>query len=203
MHRVYYVLLSSSLIFACGCDLNVKPVPIVVAPAPSTDDLPLVPHPEYENWSNFPVGTTVIRKDNLASMEGAVILHTTLRLAKKSDDGVTIESLTAIERDNARQESDVATTDYPAQFRLPKGMAIEQFQLPTPKAKRVGKETLTLNSREYETEVFTFEDQSEAGPVDVKLWRSNDVPGRQAKKEIVDRKGIVLSSSNVVEIIEP
>jgi len=203
MHRVYWALGLACLFSACGCDFDVKPVSVVVPAPPSLDDLPLAAHPEYDNWSKFPVGTKVVRKDNLASAEGEVILHTTLKLAKKSEQGVTIETQTAIERDGARQESDVSSADYPAQFRLPKGMAIEQFQLPMLKAKQIDSEKLLVIDKEQEMEVFTFEDQSEAGPVDVKLWRSDEVPGRQVKKEIVDRKGLVLSSSNIVEIVKP
>lgn len=203
MHRFYRAFGLVCLLTLCGCDANVKPVPVVVAPPPSLDDLPLVVHPEYDNWSKFPVGTEVIRKDNLASSEGEVILHTALRLAKKSDDGVTIETLTAIERDGVRQESDVTSADYVAKFRLPKGMELEQFQLPALKAKRVGEEKVTVADQEVVCEVFGFEDQSEAGPVDVTLWRSSEIPGRQVKKEIVDRKGVVLSSSRISAIVQP
>lgn len=186
-----------------GCDVAVKIAPVVVPPPPSLDDLPLVAHPEYDNWSHFPVGTQVVRKDDLASSDGKVQLHTTLKLAKKSETSITVESKTSIERDGVRNESDITSSDYPAQFRLPKGMTIEQFQLPNLKAVRAGNETLTVGEKELETEIFTFQDQSEAGPVDVKLWRSNAVPGRQVKKEIVDRKGVVLSSSTIVEIKVP
>ncbi len=203
MHRVYWAFSFVCLLSLCGCDVNVIPAPVVVPPPPSLDDLPLVAHPEYDNWSNFPIGTTVIRKDNLACVECEVFLHSSLRLVKKSDDGVTIETLTAIERDGARQQSDITSADYVAKFRLPKGMELDQFQLPTLKAKLVGEEKLTVGDQEVQCEVFGFEDQSEAGPVDVKLWRSSEIPGRQVKKEIVDRKGVVLSSSNIVEITKP
>ncbi len=191
------------LCFVSGCGGGTSVTPVVVPPPPSLDDLPLVAHPEYDNWSRFPEGTKVIRKDDLASTDKSVVLHTTLVLAKKSDKGVTIESQTAIEREGVREESDPTETEYPAQFRLPKGFTIEQFQLPTLKAKKTGDETLVVAGKEYATEVYTFQDQSEAGPVDVKLWRSSDIPGRQVKKEIVDRKGVVLSSSNVVEVATP
>lgn len=203
MQRVFWSLSIMFLLSFCGCGFDVKPVPVVVPPAPSLDDLPLVAHPEYDNWSKFPAGTTVTRRDKLASTEGEVTLHTTLRLAQKSDTGVTVETQTAIEREGVREESDVTSSEYPAQFRLPKGMELAQFQLPAMKAERVAEETLKVGDQELKCEVFTFQDQSEAGPVDVKLWRSNEFPGRQVKKEIVDRKGTVLSSSNVVDIKLP
>ena len=183
-----------------GCDSPYASAPVVVAEAPSLVDLPLVAHPEYENWSRFAEGTQVVRKDNLASTDGEAILYTTLRLAKKTDAGVTIESQNAIVRKGERQESDPVTAEYAAQFRLPKGMELEQFQLPTLKAKKVREETVKVADQEYNTEVFTFQDQSESGPVDVTLWRSNEFPGRQVKKEIVDKQGVMLSSSTIAEI---
>ena len=147
MQRVFWSLSIMFVLSLCGCGFDVKPVPVVVPPPPSLEDLPLVAHPEYDNWNKFDVGTTVIRKDNLASAEGKVFLHTTLRLASKSETGITVESKTAIERDGVREESDVTSSEYPAQFRLPKGMELAQFQLPTMKAERVAEESLTVGDQ--------------------------------------------------------
>lgn len=196
-----YVLVCAIWLSACwlGCS---KPEAFVPE-APSRADLPLVPHPEYANWSQFPVGTTVLRKDVLASEKGDEYLYTTLKLAAKSEKSITLETQTAIERNGERTESDLNTLEYPAEFRLPKGMAIEQFEAPTPKAKKVGVEKLTVADSEYVLDVYTYEDQSEAGPVDVKVWRSPLIPGLQAKKEIVDRQGVVLSASTTIEINKP
>jgi hypothetical protein len=196
MIRVTVLITVLCLIVTSGCESKTAPVAV---PRTSLEDLPLVPHPEYDNWSKFKVGTKVVRKDKLASTDGEVLLYTMLRLAEASDSGVVIETQTAIERNGTREDSDLNSVDYPAKFRLPKGMSVEQFQLPALKAVKSGEEQLSVAGKEYATEIFTFQDQSEAGPVDVTLWRSVDFPGRQLKKEIVDRKGLVLSSSTIVE----
>lgn len=203
MTRVFCLLVATCLLFASGCDTFQKPAPVIVAAPPSLEDLPLVAHPEYENWSKFPVGTRVVRKDTLASSEGDVTLHTTLKLTAKSEANITLETQTAIERSGNRQDSDLNSVEYPAQFRLPKGMTIEQFQLPALKAQKMDVEMITVAGKVYTAEVYRFEDQSEAGPVDVTLWRSSEIPGRQAKKEIIDRKGLMLTSSNLIEFHTP
>ena len=149
------------------------------------------------------MGTRVVRKDVLASPTEDRFLYTTLRLAEKSDTMLALETQTAIEQAGERIESDVNRVEYPATFRLPTGMKVEQFELPSLKAKLVRAENLQVGGRQVETEVFQFEDTTEAGPVDVTLWRSSTIPGRQVKKEIVDRNGIVLSSSEILEIAEP
>lgn len=195
--------LLSCAVLICVCWLGCSKPVASVPEAPSRTDLPLVPHPEYANWSQFPVGTTVLRKDVLASEQGDDFLFTTLKLAAKSEKSIQLETQTAIERNGERTDSDVNTFEYPAQFRLPKGMSIEQFAAPTPKAKKVGNEKLVVADVEYELEVYTYEDQSEAGPVDVKVWRSSLIPGLQAKKVIVDRQGVVLSASTTTEINTP
>ena len=184
----------------CGAASSVSPI----AATSSVDEArPQVSHPEYANWSRFPVGTRVVRKDVLASPAGDRFLYTTLRLAQKSNAMVILETQTAIEQAGERIESDINRVEYPAKFRLPSGMQSEQFDLPSLKAKLVGAESLQVGGREVETEVFQFEDTTEAGPVDVTLWRSSTIPGRQVKKEIVDRNRIVLSSSEILEIAEP
>lgn len=200
MNRVTVLIAALCLFVASGCETKVQPV---VVPQVSLEDLPLVSHPEYDNWSKFEVGTQVVRQDKLASSDGDVLLYTKLRLAQKSDAGIVVETQTAIERNGVREDSDLNSVDYPAKFRLPKGMSIEQFQLPALKAKKSGEEKLVVADKEYVVEVFTFEDQSEAGPVDVTLWRSLEFPGRQLKKEIIDRKGLVLSTSTISELKNP
>lgn len=183
----------------CGCD---QPATTYVPPKVNQDHLPLVAHPEFSNWSRFPVGTTVIRQDTLAGKQKK-FLHTTLKLVEKSTAGVKLQSQSAIETDGVRVDKDAMFVEYPALFRLPDGMVMEQFLIPAADAIKVGNEKWTLAAKDFQTEVYTFEDQSEAGPVDVRTWVSNEIPGRQAKKEIVDRKGVVLSSSVTVAIIQP
>ncbi len=198
LHGIY--ALSSVLLCAAmqtGCERAPASASNSLPPAKK---LPLAPHPEYANWSQFPVGTEIVRKDTLASVNGSTFLFMRLRLIEKNDQRVVLESQSAIEQNGKRQDSDVNQANYPATFEIPEGMKIEQFEAPALKAERQDNEKLQILGREIDCEVYRFVDQSEAGPVDVVLWRSQRIPGRQVRKIITDRNGLVLSSSDLMHI---
>jgi hypothetical protein len=69
------------------------------------------------------------------------------------------------------------------------------------KAKLSGEETRSACGREYQTELFTWDERNEAGPMTVKLWRTDDIPGRMLRQEINGRNHE--SIEEVVEIIQP
>jgi hypothetical protein len=171
--------------------------PGYVAPA-STDDLPLVDHPEYVAWSRFPVGASVVRKKEVTNDKDAVRVTTTLRLAQKTAEKVVVESQVTIERSGqARVENPPLKLDFPAKFRLPAGMQLEQFALPSLAAKPAGEETRQAAGREFQTQLFTWDERNEAGPMAVKYWRSDDVPGRMIRQEISGR-----TQTSVEEVVE-
>jgi hypothetical protein len=64
-------------------------------------------------------------------------------------------------------------------------MTAEFFQLPSQKAKRVAEEELEIAGRKIQAEVFEWTESNETGPMQVKLWRSNDIPGRIARQEML------------------
>src|SRR5262245_47129 len=112
--------------------------PGYVAPA-STDHLPLVDHPEYAAWSRFPIGAGVVRKKEVTNEFGTVRVTTTIRLADKTADKVVVQSQIAVDRPGeALVENPPQTAEFPAKFRLPSAMKLEQFALPSLKAKLVG-----------------------------------------------------------------
>jgi hypothetical protein len=194
----------SVILLTCGLLAGCTPTPttVVVPPKKNTTG-PMVAHPEYANWSQFPVGTQVIRRANLASENGDVFQVTTLKLAAKSDQSVTVDSQTTIERAGAKEESEVQSADYPAEFQLPEGMEVSQFYMPALKAKLARQESIQVAGRTYEADVYEFIDTAEAGPLAVTLWRSDAIPGKQAKKQILDPGGNLLSASETIEISLP
>lgn len=188
---------------AIGCSPQNSPQPVAVnveAPKPSGE---LVPHPEYVNWSQFPVETTVVRRDQLASESGDLYQVTTIRLASKSEKEVAVEHQTTIERGTEKEIGEVISFSYPAQFNLPAGMEMAQFDGPSMKAELTGQETLEIAGKEYTLDVYEYVDTAEAGPLPTKLWRSSSIPGKQAKKEILGPDGQVLSASTTIEITIP
>lgn len=175
--------------------------PGYVAPVP-TENLPLVGHPEYVSWSQFPVGIVVVRKKEVSNESGKVRVETVLRLTEKNADKVVVESQVTVDRPGYPLEVNTPlVVDYPATFQLPKGMKLEDFSLPSLKARQVGDEVRTACGREYQTQVFTWEEINEAGSLIVKLWRSDDIPGRMLKQEINGRNHI--STEEVVELTRP
>jgi hypothetical protein len=172
-----------------------------VAPA-STESLPQVDHPEYVHWSQFPVGMAAVRKKEVSNEFGKVRVTTTLRLVEKTARKVVVESQVTVERsEDSVVENPPQKFEYSATFRLPAGMKQEQFSLPSFKAKLAGDETRSACGREYQAQLFTWDEVNEAGPMAVKLWRSNDVPGRMLRQEINGRNHV--SVEEVVEVVEP
>ena len=65
-------------------------------------------------------------------------------------------------------------------------MKIEQFSLPSLKAKQVGEEALEAGGREFKAQVFAWDERNETGPMADKALalRADDVPGRMLRQEI-------------------
>jgi hypothetical protein len=199
----------AGLIFLVGCGNEVDrgfrsqgtAPPGSVAPA-QAENLPRVAHPEYAGWSRFPVGTVVARKKEIASESETVRVTTTLRLIEKGADKVVVESQVTVDRPgHPRQQNPPLNVDFPATFPLPQGMQLEQFSLPSLKARQVGEEGRQACGREYQAQLFTWDEVNETGPMTVKLWRSDDIPGRMLRQEINGRDHI--SVEEVVEITLP
>jgi hypothetical protein len=169
---------------------------------PSTDNLPLVDHPEYAHWKNFPVGASVVRQKEVTNQFGAVRVTTKLRLTEKTSDKVVVESQITVDRGGEGLiENPPSNTSFPAQFRLPAGMQVEQFSLPSLKAKLVGQETRSAAGREYQTQLFTWQERNETGPMTVRYWRSDAMPGRFVRQEVSGENHN--SVEEVIEVAQP
>jgi hypothetical protein len=192
VQRFVIHLIAIAAIVQAGC--GGQPDPAAVAkgtslqnapPSAANESLPLVDHPEYVHWSQFPVGTAVTRKKEVSNEHGTVRVTTIVRLAEKTDDKVVVETQVTVDRLNGQpEENPPFTAEFPAKFRLPASMKLEQFALPALRAKPIGDETHTAAGREYQAHVFTWEERNETGPMIVKLWRSNEIPGRMLRQEI-------------------
>jgi hypothetical protein len=197
-------LATASLIFLSSCDG--RPVDSTAPPGyvepPSTDHLPLADHPEYVAWSRFAVGASVVRKKEVSNDSGTVRVTTTLRLAHKSEEKVIIESQVMVDRQgHPPLQNPPLKLEFSAKFPLPPGMTIEQFSLPSLRARLAAEETQQVCGREVQTLLFTWSEVNEAGPMAVHYWRSDEVPGRMVRQEINGRTQT--SVEEIVDISEP
>lgn len=173
------------LLWCLGCSRTEKPVITLAPTGLETEAATMVPHAEYANWSRFGIGTKVIRRKEVVSKEGKVIVTTELRLAEKSDTKVVVERQVTVERPNEPLEINPSeTVDFPGLFPLPKGFTPEQFAKPSFKAKPTGFEKRTLFDRDYTATVFEWQDTNEAGPMTVKVWYCDAFPGRLIRQEL-------------------
>ncbi len=185
-----------------GCDLVNEPKKTIQMPAVSAVDesLPKAIHPEYANWSQFPEKSFVKRKRLVSNANGTVVVTTKMWLEKKDADEVLVGSQVTVERPN---EPTVENGDdivrYPATYRVPKGMDEARFLLPSAKAKETGAEVIKIGNLDFNTKVFEWEESNETGPMTVKLWRSDEIPGKIVRQELFTKSTETKSSEEVIE----
>ena len=165
---------------------------------------PLVPYPQFENWSRFTVGTKVVRRKEVTNEFGTVIETESLRLVEKTDAKVVVESQTLVERSNgSRDDNPPQVFEFPATFRLPASFTIEQFSLPSLKAKLVGTEKASVSDKEYEAQVYEWTEVNEAGPMTVRLLTCDAFPGGKIRQEMFAQQTGTRSVEQIAEVAFP
>ncbi len=150
---------------------------------PAEDSAVAVPHPEYTNWSQFPEGTRLIRQKVVENPNGAITETTTLKLVEKREAAVVIETQVTVVRDSVELKNEPNQVSFPSTFRLPSGFTREQFEIPSQKAKFQEEVSVTIGDRSYPCKLYSWTESNEAGPMPVKVWFSDRVPGRLVKQE--------------------
>jgi hypothetical protein len=159
-------------------------------PAPPSAAQPSSPplwvdNPEFRHWSQFPVGTTVVREKEVTSDRGKVAVTTTLRLVEKRSDQIVVESQVRVVRDGELLPvNPPQALAYSARFPLPAGMDKAAFDLPSLRARHVGQEVQQVGDQEFLADKFTWQEVNETGPMEVTYWRHDQVPGRMLRQEI-------------------
>jgi len=155
---------------------------------------------EYLNWKKFKVGTKIVRRKSTTNAQDWVKETQTIQLKEIQADKVILHSQITVERaDSSKKVNPPFEIQFYASIVVPKGMNKDQFNKPSLKAVEVGKEKVSILGKEYLARLFTWEDQTESGPMPQKLWQSDEVPGRFLKQEsAVKRNGI----STLEELIE-
>lgn len=186
-----------------GCTGSSSSTPKGYVAAESQDDLPLVDHPEYTHWSKFPVGAFSIRKKTVTNAAGSVYVTTRISLAEKTDERVVVEQQVTVVRPEATVENPPQELEYPAKFRLPTSVQLESFNLPSLKAKLLGEEVLNEAGSSFTCSLYQWEESNEAGPMTIKLWRSDEVPGRMVREETLIQSDGSTSVGFITEVQIP
>lgn len=197
-----WLFVVSSLLFV-GCTGSSSSTPRGYVAPESQEDLPLVDHPEYAHWSRFPVGAFSIRKKTVTNASGSVYVTTKIALAEKTDGRIVVEQQITVVRPEVTVENPPQQFEYPAKFRLPKSVPLESFNLPSFKAKLMGEEVLNEADSSFTCSLYQWEEVNEAGPMTVKLWRSNEVPGRTVREETLIQSDGSTSVSFISEVQIP
>ena len=182
-----------------GCD---SPKLSIVVPATSlaAESLPKIAHPEYVNWSQFAEKSFVVRKRTISNSGGAVVVTTKMWLDKKDSNAVSVGSQVTVERPNEPAvENGDDFVKYPATFGLPIGMDEKKFYLPSAKAKETGKEVVTVGEKSVEATVYEWEESNETGPMTVKLWRSEAMPGKIVRQEFFTKSTETKTLEEVID----
>ncbi len=117
-----------------------------IAELPQRVERPLVDSPDYLHWQRFPLETKVVHKKVATNGQHEVTVTTRLVLKEKTPEKIVVEQQITVEhpatgsQPASKLENPPQKLEYAAKFRLPEGIDIEKFSLPSIKAERTGTE---------------------------------------------------------------
>ena len=157
---------------------------------------------EYANWKQFKVGTIVKRRSLTTTVNGPgrVISINTFELANIADNVIEVSRQNTTDRGEGFpvKVNPGSTFKYYRQFPIPNGMTADNFNKPSLKAKKTGEEELTVLGKKYKSTIYKWTDSTEAGPMEVTVWLSEEMPGRIVKQTMVQPQ----TNTTVEEVIE-
>jgi hypothetical protein len=158
-----------------------------------------VDNSDFLSWSQFPIGTKVVRRKTMSNEVGTTIITTSLELKEVNAAAVLVESQITVKRTNDTTENPPSILEYPKSQKIPAEMDPELFARPLPDANKVAAEPIESMGKAYDATVYEWKAQLESGPMKVKGWFSDKFPGRQIKLEFENPNG---NEPFVEEIIE-
>jgi hypothetical protein len=199
------ILLFGFTLIAIGCGKEVSQTAAAPSGEPAMPPGPVILNRDFANWSRFPIGTIVKIKSVTLKGDLHVTSIDTLKLLEKSDTELVVERQNTTERNDGSlgAVNPPERRSYRKSFALPHGMSEADFDKPSLIAKSVGKETVEILGKKYEADVYTWADQTEAGPLDIKLWWSDEMPGRLLKQTMKLVKGDKTTNHSVIELTIP
>ena len=137
-------------------------------------------NPGYKLWAKFPVGSRVVQKTTTETEDnttGKTVTTISYTLKQKTDDFIVVESQATTAHYTGRVETNPPSeTKTRKMFTLPPGV-----KKPEPKTEEQGEEELTVAGKAYHTKWSKTKDSTEAGPLFLQTWTSEEVPGGLVK----------------------
>ena len=206
MRNIRFLALLSGLAVAVGCGgptPTTTAVALEDAPAPPTAPPVLFHDLDYANWRRFPVGTQVKRKSVTSAKKaaGSTTSVETFILKEVTDREVVVVRQNTTTRSDGSYHA-VNPPDqrkHPRSFAIPPGMSAEDFSKPSRAAKKAGEEVLMAAGAAYKATVYAWADQTESGTMNIRVWLSDDMPGRIVKQEMTVA---ALGNTTIDEVID-
>lgn len=187
----------------CGPTAN-TPTPALPTPADSSD-WKRVDNLEYLNWKKFPVGTEVVRTSVTTTAGKSVTTVERFTLKAVSDDELVVDrqNTTTHSEGGYHQANPPDPRKIAPRILVHPEVDADSFRKPDPKAKRAGKEKLTVLGKEYECDKWEWIGTTDQGPMNVTAWLSDDMPGRVVKQEMKVPKVMSSAVEQVTELKVP
>lgn len=189
IQRICRILSGIALLILPACETSKTPI-LPMSPEVSPDSPELAPqnmaHPEYANWIQFPVGAKVIRHRVVTNEGGEVKEISTLTLTDKGPKNLEVTTQVTVERTGEpAKENPPEISRFPDAFSIPSGLSEDFFTLPNLKAKKVEVKEQEVHGKTVRVDVYQWTESNETGPMTVTLWRSDQVPGRVVRQEML------------------
>lgn len=173
------ILLALPLILA-GCGPG-KPAAAINVKRSDDPDAKLFDYPEFLNWNRFPIGTTVVLESVITGPQGDTTETYASELVQKTDKELTLKKQVTFVGAGPEEQNPPLEVILRAKV-LSKASA-EKLDYPRSDAERLGTETIEVLGEPREAVVWQWVDKVEAGPMKVKLWRCDEIPGRLVRQE--------------------
>jgi hypothetical protein len=174
--------------------------PPKLASSPKPGDI--VINPEYAQWADFAVGTSVTQKEVVTLADGTIVESLmTAKLVSKNEHELKVETtvaaVDAAKRVDAADETKTFKT-YPAKLKF------EDIQTPESDGYSVtaGKEVLDVKGKRIEAEWVEASATNSDGSVTEKDWYTADVPGGLVKQTVTKKKGAQVTSQSMLELVD-
>lgn len=170
------------------------------ADKPKPDEM--VNNPPYENWSQFPVGTTVAQKETIKLDDGSTVaIDIVSKLVSRTKEQVVVETTMG---EAGAGKSDGVAGDSKTISTFPAKVKMSKYDTPQTAGTSVteGTEAVAVQGKSASAEWTDVVTQKGNETTDIKVWTLKDVPGGIVRRTMVTKKDGQVTSSSTLELVE-